>query len=40
MNGTTDYLTAAALPIGTGTLNFGNLHRQHFVVNGALVRAA
>jgi hypothetical protein len=39
MNGTTDYLTAAALPIGTGTLNFGNLI-DNTCFNGVLVRAA
>jgi hypothetical protein len=39
MNGTTDYLTAAALPIGTGTLTFGNLI-DNTCFNGVLVRAA
>jgi hypothetical protein len=39
MNGTTDYLTAAALAIGTGTLNFGNLIDNN-CFNGVLVRAA
>ena len=39
MNGTTDYLTAAALPIGTGTVNFGN-NIDNTCFSGVLVRTA